>query len=268
MNGTSYIITWRGLGDPARKANLKTVLEWLALLQPAEVLVIEQDVAPSLSDLPSIPGLRSVFAYNPGPFNKSWGLNIGARFAVGSVLAFGDADVLCGSLPAAVAQCRGNVLAVRPFSGIRDLDAAESALVREDLSCLRDPSFTQRPADRKAIGEFPPICGGIVLFRRELFGVVGGWDERFLGWGGEDDAMDIKLRRAMVPVGVLNVEDGFHLWHERVNKNIVESPDYQRNLALLEQLQTLSDAALRRLCEVSAQLGGYPEMLRPAEPKR
>jgi len=267
MHGTSYIMTWRGSKDPTRRANLDAVLEWLGLIQPAEIILVEQDVAPSLGDLPGLPGLRSLFAYNPGAFRKSWGFNIGARVAAGSVLAFGDADVICGSLPAAIAHCRSGVPVVRPFNGIRDLDQAQSAVVRDDLSALRDPGFGKRPANRAAAGEVPPICGALILFRREFFSVLGGWDERFVGWGGEDDAMDIKIRRARIDPAVLNATDGFHLWHERANANIVESPDYRQNLALLEQLRTLSEESLRRFCEVSGQLGGNPEMFRPEEPR-
>lgn len=265
MHATSYIMTWRGAGDPARRANLDTVLQWLGLLRPAEIIVVEQDVAPSLTGLPAVAGLRVVFAYNPGPFNKSWGFNVGVRMSSGSVLAFGDADVVCGSLPAAVMQCRAGSPVVRAFRGINDLTEAESEMLRGDLSCISDPTFVQRPPDRAALGEVPPVCGALVLFRREFFTLLGGWDERFLGWGGEDDAMDIKVRRAQIQPAIMNTTDGFHLHHLRSNAGIAQSPDYRNNLALLTQLRGLSDEALRRFCEVSTQLIGNPEMHRPME---
>jgi hypothetical protein len=58
---------------------LEAVLAWLKLQALAEVVLVEQDIAPTLGDLPAFPGLRSLFAYNPGPFNKSWGFNVGVR---------------------------------------------------------------------------------------------------------------------------------------------------------------------------------------------
>ena len=79
MQATSYIITYRAADDPARRANLEAVLAWLKLQALAEVVLVEQDIAPTLGDLPAFPGLRSLFAYNPGPFNKSWGFNVGVR---------------------------------------------------------------------------------------------------------------------------------------------------------------------------------------------
>jgi hypothetical protein len=265
MHATSYIMTWRSAGDPARRGNLNTVLQWLGLVRPAEVIVVEQDVAPTLTGLPAVPGLRYVFAYNPGPFNKSWGFNVGVRYSSGSVLAFADADVVCGSFPVAVARCRAGAPVVRAFRGIHDLDEAQSELVCEDLSCLSDPGFLQRPPDRAAAGEVPPVCGALVLFRREFYMLLGGWDERFLGWGGEDNAMDIKVARAQIQPLVMNVADGVHLHHERANADIARSPHYRNNLALLDQLRSMSDEALRRFCEVSMQLAGNPEMHRPME---
>ena len=78
MRATSYIVTYRATDDPARRANLEATLRWLKLQPLAEVIVVEQDEAPTLGDFESFPALRSLFAYNPGPFNKSWGFNIGA----------------------------------------------------------------------------------------------------------------------------------------------------------------------------------------------
>ena len=83
MQATSYIITYRATDDPTRRANLEAVLAWLRLQTLAEVIVVEQDAAPTLGDLGAFPGLRSLFAYNPGPFNKSWGFNVGVRASTG-----------------------------------------------------------------------------------------------------------------------------------------------------------------------------------------
>ena len=80
-----------------RLENLRAVLQWVSRIGIAEVIVVEQDREPRLpcGFLPS--GCRSVFAFNDGPFNKSWGLNIGFKQSSGDVLAFGDADILIDS---------------------------------------------------------------------------------------------------------------------------------------------------------------------------
>jgi len=241
------------------------VLGWLKLQPLAEVIVVEQDVAPTLGDMATFPSLRSVFVYNPGPFNKSWGFNVGVRASRGSLLAFGDADVLCRALPTAVAAARSGAPVVRAFSTAIDLDEAESEMLRADLSCLSDPSFGAAASDRTQSGEFPPLSGGLVLFQREFLALLGGWDERFLGWGGEDNAMDIKIKRAALRVAMVKDSPGFHLAHRRASGTVAADPHYRNNLALLKQLREMPDEALRRMCEVTLQLAGNPDMHRPME---
>jgi hypothetical protein len=265
LQATSYIITYRAANDPARRANLETVLGWLKLQPLGEVIAVEQDVAPTLGDLESFPSFRSVFAYNPGPFNKSWGFNVGVRASRGSLLAFGDADVLCRALPSAVAAVRSGAPLVRPFSKLLDLDDAESEMLRADLSCLGDPSFGATAPDRLQSGEIVPMCGGLVLFQRQVLEQLGGWDERFLGWGGEDDAMDVKVHRTGLRGLVLKDRPGLHLVHRRLVSTIAMDPLFHNNRALLQQLRAMPDEALRRMCEVTRQLAGNPNMHRPME---
>jgi len=265
LNATDYIITYRASGDRARRANLEAVLRWVRLHAFAEVIVVEQDAARTLGDLPSFPTLRSLFAYNPGPFNKSWGFNVGVRASKSSLIAFGDADVLCPALPAAVAAARSGAPVVRPFSKMIDLDDAQSDRLRADLSCLDDRRFAADGIDRVEKGEIVPMCGGLVLFQRQALAIVGGWDERFLGWGGEDDVMDVKAQRAGLHGVVLKDSPGFHLAHRRLISTIAMDPLFHNNRALLRQLRAMPDEALRRMCEVTQQLAGNPDMHRPME---
>jgi N-terminal domain of galactosyltransferase len=265
LQATSYIITYRAADDPARRTNLEAVLAWLKLQPLAETIVVEQDVAPTLGDLAPFPSMHILFVYNPGPFNKSWGFNVGVRASRGSLLAFGDADVLCRALPTAVAAARAGAPVVRAFSTAIDLDEAESEMVRSDLSCLGDPSFGAAARDRIQSGEYPPLSGGLVLYQRPFLALLGGWDERFLGWGGEDNAMDIKIKRAGLRVAMVKESPGFHLAHRRANATAAEDPHYRNNLALLKQLREMPDEALRRMCEVTLQLAGNPDMYRPME---
>ena len=162
--------------------------------------------------------------------------------------------------------------------GVCDLDAERSTWLRDDLSCLSDPSFpgTDTDADRSAQGEHAPFCGGIVVMQRAVAARVGGWDERFLGWGAEDDAMTVKLQRAGVPMRVFDDTGGFHLEHRRAGNHEAadhapqdhaphDHPHYVDNLGLLRQWHHLPDAAFQQLCEVSWQLMGDPDMHRPQD---
>jgi N-terminal domain of galactosyltransferase len=154
---------------------------------------------------------------------------------------------------------------VRAFSKAVDLDEAESDMLRADLSCLGDPSFAAAAPERTQSAEIPPLCGGLVQIQRPFLALLGGWDERFLGWGGEDNAMDVKVQRAGLRGVILNESPGFHLAHRRAGGAIAEDPYYRNNLALLRQLREMPDEDLRRMCEVTQQLAGNPDMHRPME---
>ena len=51
--------------------------------------------------------------------------------------------------------------------------------------------WTSRYAENYAGG-----CGGIFGLSAQAFRQVGGWPSRFWGWGGEDEAMQVRVRRA------------------------------------------------------------------------
>jgi predicted glycosyltransferase involved in capsule biosynthesis len=81
----------------------------------------------------------------------------------------------------------------------------------------------------------------MTIFRKEAFLRIGGYNEDFIGWGGEDDFMAVKVKNFLS----WNEMPGrcYHLFHER------EAPDmkwYQRNLQLLQKLGKLGKDELQR----------------------
>ena len=212
----SYILTYRQGEEAGRHDNLMAVLAWLSLYPMFEVILVEQDAAPQLRGPLPHPRCRHVFAYNPGPFNKSWGFNIGFRLSELDWFAFGDADVVVGNvLPEALRYLASGYQAVKPYRHLIDLDAQECKRVAAD-----DFDWVpERPApgaeNREGVGEFIVFAGGVVLITRAAFMRVGGWDERFRGWGGEDDAMSYKIERSRMPAVELDQRPAVHLWHAR-----------------------------------------------------
>ena len=69
MSFISYIVTYHDDGSAERRANLVAVLNWVRTLPDVEVIVIEQAKVPA-PPLADQNGVRWVFCYNPGPFNK------------------------------------------------------------------------------------------------------------------------------------------------------------------------------------------------------
>jgi hypothetical protein len=99
------------------------------------------------------------------------------------------------------------------------------------------------PWRRKPIFErvWPESDSSCVAVPRSLWDEVGGFDERFVGWGYEDTAFVIACERAAGPAVKLDGEV-FHLWHPRAADGARDSPTRAANLALLEQIRAATPA--------------------------
>jgi hypothetical protein len=154
-----------------------------------QVTVVETDVEPQWRDMILPHCDHYVFAQRSGSFNKSWAVNVGVvNTGDGAeVLAVLDADVLCDRqfITRNVARFQ-----VRGTGG---------HLTHRDMFCL-DPAATSYAIRARVIDgqaelsmdrlrgfllRRPP--GACVWTRAELYLRIGGMDERFEGWGGEDN---------------------------------------------------------------------------------
>jgi GT2 family glycosyltransferase len=260
----SYLITFRDdarVANSHRRRNLESVLAWLAALpnrSEIEVVIVEQSVVPTLSaeNDELFENVRLVHAFNPGPFNKSWGLNLAARYAQTAWLFLADADLI---LPAGLEEtldllARG-VQLVKPYTRLLDLTEAETFALDEGVlpAALADPNAGA--AARTALGEHVVIGGGVFALQSGIFARLGGFDERFLGWGGEDDAMSLKIQRlrpSMVQLDAL----AMHLYHPRSLPNLQSHEHYANNLRLLAPYRDLPEVAVNRLFEIQRQAAG------------
>lgn len=243
----SYIITHRE-NDLSRKKNLNSILEWVSSISTnIEVLLVEQDEAPKInkSKLPST--CKYIFIHNCGLFNRAWGLNVGFRYSKGNAVALADNDVLVDKdiLFDCFTVCADNEYnydAIKPFNRVIDLSKATTENYLNGELSLKSLTNTQEK-QRTGIS----FCGGITFFKRKSFEFLGGFDERFIGWGGEDDAMS----RFKIPLlkKVYVVEGtAYHLWHERANDESYRYSNYQNNLKLLEEYAQLDQQEVLKLC--------------------
>lgn len=72
----------------------------------------------------------------------------------------------------------------------------------------------------------PRTPGGVFAIGRALYEKVGGWDEGFEGWGGEDSAFVMRAGRFGRRSNVGG--DCWHLWHEHSDRNL-HSAAFRRN---------------------------------------
>jgi len=223
----SVLIPFR---DARRGARLRNLLACLRALRDQEpgapllVTVVETDTAPRCRDLIEPLADRYLFARKGGLFNKSWAVNVGLR-AAGHPSAPGTPPLTC-VLDADILADRGfaarNVNrftdpahdAHLPFRWSFALDGPSTSLAISQR--VRPPgpgagSGADPARLRGLLLREPP--GGCVWARTALLHRIGGFDERFEGWGGEDDDMIARLGRV---ARVTRFDDDLlHLDHPR-----------------------------------------------------
>lgn len=82
--------------------------------------------------------------------------------------------------------------------------------------------------------------GGLLVVSRDGWDRVGGYDERFVGWGHEDSVFNIALLLKAAWDRIPG--SAWHLWHPAPLKNTLA---YSRNRQLLEQMHRDNAAAIR-----------------------
>ena len=237
----SFIVGHRGLQRvPQLLATLATVAAQRGV--GCECIVVEQSSQSEVAGL--LPGwVRYVHTPLPAPgmpYCRSWALNVGARAARGKVLVFHDNDMLVPQAYAAELWARSQagyeVINLKRF--IFYLNEAHSSAV-----CAGDRRLTAMPAE--AIVQNTE-GGGSVAMSRDAFFAIGGYDEAFVGWGGEDNEFwQRALTRKVWPFAYLPI---VHLWHApQPGKEQQDSPAVLRfqELAAVPPQRRIADLARR-----------------------
>ncbi|MBL4672726.1 MAG: glycosyltransferase [Arenicella sp.] len=227
----SYLITYRE-SNQSRQRNLHYLLHQLCLDPTLEIIVVEQDVKSQFGSLHKA-NVKHVFIENAGRFNKSWGLNIAARHASCERLLFADSDMLIGAaaLDGISEKMDNGVDAINPYDVLVDLSQQETQQLLNQTHGLHIDRAPEQ-VNRQSIGQHLPFCGGAFALTRELYNATGGMDERFEGWGAEDDAMSKRVAFFATKMATLN-SIAYHLWHESGEPNDIDPQSYIRNLSLL-----------------------------------
>ena len=202
----SFIIGHRGM---ARLPHLLATLESIAGQQGVsiECIVIEQETESQLAGrLPSwVRHIHTPPPVSDMPYCRSWAFNLGVKQARGSMLVLHDNDIL---LPEDYASlhlakvCEGyEVVNLKRF--IFFMGEAETNAFFEsgaDMTGATPVSIMQNAEG-----------GGSIAITRDAFERIGGMDESFIGWGGEDNEFWERAQTCKVwAYGCLAL---VHLWH-------------------------------------------------------
>ena len=202
----SFVIGHRGL---SRLPHLLTTLRSIAGQTgvAVECVVVEQSATSEIaSQLPA--WVRYVHTPTPhadDEYNRAWTLNQGAREARGEVVILHDNDILIPS--AYAAECVSRVAEGFDFVELKRftfyLDERETGRVFETGRVPTDVPATV----------VQNLIGGSIAVRRTSYFDAGGFDEGFVGWGGEDnefweraEVIGKTYRFAYLPF--------FHLFHQ------------------------------------------------------
>ena len=162
-----------------------------------EIIVVSDGCAEAVATVREMTLRHSCRLYDTGHtagFGAAIARNVGARFAVGNMLVFLDADCLVG--PDHVAAYRaaddGKSLMLGPIEYVDPEDW--SRLIEPELrGPVRHAPLV--PADTRQLSWLAAHCwSGNLAVPRQRFRELGGFDQAFVGQGGED--VDFGLRYA------------------------------------------------------------------------
>lgn len=223
-------IPWRDEGDPARRAAYEFVAaHWAKIGVP-------------------------VFYGDPGPgawVNRSRGRNSAVAAATATMdwdavfVADADTYVDADQFWAAVHLAVHTGQLIRSWTEYHKLGATTTRRV------LRGMSSMQARRLPKAVRTMRNHSSGALAISRSLWDTVGGYDERFASWGGEDRAFWLACNTLTGWPDDIHGH-AWHLWHPTSPERNKDLPQYQANVALAMRYKVAAG--------VVAQTGIVPEV--------
>lgn len=202
----TYIIGHKGL---QRLPHLLATLESIAGQSGAvvECIVVEQDIEARLTGkLPD--WVKYIHTLPPSadmPYCRAWAFNVGVKDALADVLVLHDNDML---IPADYST--------------EILDKAKNDIevvnLKRFIFYLSETHSTEMFKNELSLDACAPESimqnsegGGSIAITRKAYDEIGGFDESFIGWGGEDNEFWERVQMLKVwPYANLPI---VHLWH-------------------------------------------------------
>jgi predicted glycosyltransferase involved in capsule biosynthesis len=187
----SLLIPFRNTGDRQQQFDWLQK-RWKALFPEAEIIVAEDD--------------------GKDPFSKTIAVNNAYKKATSDILAIVDADVWVKPeilIKAAEDIRNKKAVWVQPCDTVYRINKATTFNIVEFSPESPFPLIKEEHTER-----ITNVVGLVAVFSRKQFEYIGGMDERFRGWGWEDNAFNSTLNtlfgQSQKPNNIV-----YHLWHPR-----------------------------------------------------
>ena len=216
------VIPFRSDDTGYRQRNLEFVLKIYSAKKFCDIVVVEQSALPTAL---ALSGARHIHLPDAGSFNRSRCRNTGVRQSPETPwIIWSDGDVIHPHLESRMPADSSAPMFINPKNVMLDLsDQQTRHLIQTGDTSGRSPT---------RLG----VCGasGLCILNRKTFEITGGMDERFLGWGGEDDAFDC-LCQTLGGISCFSTNDRiYHLWHPRDRNSLIhDEHQYRKNLDLV-----------------------------------
>jgi Predicted glycosyltransferases len=251
------------IDSPDRLRNLALVLRFFkTFFTNLEIIIVEQsDGEPQCLQFAG-PGIKHFLLRTEDCHYKTRNLNLAASISSRPYVMMCDADCFVPPqcLEDAIERLDSGVEFLSPYNGV--FVEVDQKFVSDDLDfedLLKklphfDKAYDLRP-DRYDFTVARPFhgninsdaTGGIMIYRREPFFLIGGWNENFVSYGFQDMELHVRIERLGYKIHRLSKYNCYHLPHER---NI--DSRYNNFLSVNEtEFQKISSMPQQRLAEYS-----------------
>ncbi|WP_209125516.1 galactosyltransferase-related protein [Alkalihalobacillus sp. BA299] len=160
-------------------------------------------------------------------FSRSKGINQAAQMATNSIFVIADADIFYDPI---IITKSIKLLEIHPwvipYNNVLNLTETSTKKLLKTKPIW--PTNIRIEARKRHSGTYSSV-GGLNVIPRHHFEAVGGFDERFVGWGREDDTFVLAMNAICGPF--VRIDSSiYHLWHPPMEKSNLNQNDqlYQK----------------------------------------
>jgi glycosyltransferase involved in cell wall biosynthesis len=231
-----------------REDNLRTIINFYnKLYKSIEIILVEEDIE-TKTKFNNDPRIKYIFAYNKYGFNRSWAFNIGAKRTKKDILICLDNDVILEK--EGLEKCVSDILDYNvdfctPYEIFWNINKEETDLFKNCFNFNILKNLKKRYSEGN-VNQY----GGSIICRKESFLSIGGFNEIFRGWGGEDDEFVYRIKKVeAIKFYKLYNYKLLHLFHNKTLDCTSQQPFYQNNVDTLTKISRMDSKEILSLCE-------------------